>query len=88
VLVELDQASGNLRAPRAIGEHPDEIVALPCADADRSYRTGGARPNAALICSCAWLLEPMILRAGFVIEDVAYSDDPIFAHYICRRNSN
>jgi ubiquinone/menaquinone biosynthesis C-methylase UbiE len=35
-----------------------------------------------------WLLEPMILRAGFVIEDAAYSDDQIFAHYICRRNSN
>ena len=35
-----------------------------------------------------WLLEPMIIRAGFAIEDAAYSYDQIFARYICRRSSN
>ena len=30
-----------------------------------------------------WLLEPMIERAGFVIEEAEYSDDRIFARYIC-----
>lgn len=32
-----------------------------------------------------WLLEPMIERAGFAIERADYSDDLIFAHYICRK---
>ncbi|KAM3098753.1 class I SAM-dependent methyltransferase [Phormidesmis sp. 146-12] len=31
-----------------------------------------------------WLLEPMIERAGFHIEDVVYSPDGIFAKYIAR----
>jgi ubiquinone/menaquinone biosynthesis C-methylase UbiE len=31
-----------------------------------------------------WLLEPMIVRAGFEIEDVTYTDDGIFAHYVLR----
>jgi ubiquinone/menaquinone biosynthesis C-methylase UbiE len=30
-----------------------------------------------------WLLEPMIERAGFAIEQVDYGDDRIFAHYRC-----
>jgi SAM-dependent methyltransferase len=30
-----------------------------------------------------WLLEPMIERAGFAIEQADYSDDGIFAHYHC-----
>jgi len=33
-----------------------------------------------------WLLEPMIQRAGFVIEHARYSDDQISAQYLCRRN--
>lgn len=33
----------------------------------------------------AWLLEPMIQQAGFTIEEAVYSDDQIFAQYICRR---
>ncbi len=32
-----------------------------------------------------WLLEPMILRAGFEIEDASYSDDEMLARYVCRR---
>jgi hypothetical protein len=32
-----------------------------------------------------WLLEPMIERAGFRIEDAAYSQDAIFASYAPRR---
>jgi ubiquinone/menaquinone biosynthesis C-methylase UbiE len=31
-----------------------------------------------------WLLEPMISRAGFEIEDADYSDDGIFAKYVLR----
>ena len=31
-----------------------------------------------------WLLEPMIERAGFRIEDVVYSPDGIFARYVAR----
>lgn len=30
-----------------------------------------------------WLLEPMIEKAGFTIEQADYSDDGIFAHYRC-----
>jgi ubiquinone/menaquinone biosynthesis C-methylase UbiE len=32
-----------------------------------------------------WLLEPMIEHAGFTIESARYSDDQIFARYLCRR---
>jgi SAM-dependent methyltransferase len=32
-----------------------------------------------------WLLEPMIEQAGFAIERADYSDDGIFAHYVCAR---
>ena len=32
----------------------------------------------------AWLLEPMIERSGFHIEDVVYSPDGIFAKYLAR----
>jgi SAM-dependent methyltransferase len=32
-----------------------------------------------------WLLEPMIERAGFVIDETDYSDDRMFARYVCRR---
>jgi ubiquinone/menaquinone biosynthesis C-methylase UbiE len=31
-----------------------------------------------------WLLEPMIERAGFVIEDASHSEDGIFARYLLR----
>lgn len=31
-----------------------------------------------------WLLEPMIGRSGFRIEDAAYSDDGIYAAYVAR----
>jgi len=33
-----------------------------------------------------WLLEPMIRRAGFHIEEALYSDDGIFAKYMLRRD--
>ncbi len=32
-----------------------------------------------------WLLEPMIERSGFRIDDAAYSHDGIFARYVIRR---
>jgi hypothetical protein len=32
-----------------------------------------------------WLLEPMMQRSGFHIEDAIYSDDRIFAKYVLRR---
>ena len=32
-----------------------------------------------------WLLEPMIVRAGLVIEAADYSDDAMVARYVCRR---
>ena len=32
-----------------------------------------------------WLLEPIIGRCGFAIEDAEYSDDGIFAKYVLRR---
>ena len=32
-----------------------------------------------------WLLEPMIERAGFTIEQADYSEDRIFAHYRCAK---
>ena len=32
-----------------------------------------------------WLLEPMLERAGFTIESAEYSDDRVFARYICVR---
>jgi hypothetical protein len=30
-----------------------------------------------------WLLEPMLEKAGFSIEQADYSEDRIFAHYRC-----
>ena len=32
----------------------------------------------------AWLLEPMIRRSGFEIEDAEYSEDAVFAKYVAR----
>ena len=32
-----------------------------------------------------WVLEPMLERAGLAIERASYSDDQIFAGYVCRR---
>ena len=32
-----------------------------------------------------WLLEPIIGRCGFAIEDAEYSDDGISAKYVLRR---
>jgi ubiquinone/menaquinone biosynthesis C-methylase UbiE len=32
----------------------------------------------------SWLLEPMIARSGFEVEDAVYSDDGIFARYVLR----
>jgi SAM-dependent methyltransferase len=32
-----------------------------------------------------WLLEPMLERAGFAVEDAEYSDDGILAKYVARR---
>jgi SAM-dependent methyltransferase len=34
-----------------------------------------------------WLLEPMLERSGFEIEDTDYSDDRIVARYVCRRRA-
>jgi ubiquinone/menaquinone biosynthesis C-methylase UbiE len=34
----------------------------------------------------AWLLEPMLERAGFEIEEVSYGSRRIYAEYICRLN--
>ncbi len=34
-----------------------------------------------------WLLEPMIERAGFVIDHAEYSDDQIFARYFCTKEA-
>lgn len=31
-----------------------------------------------------WLLEPMIERAGFRIEQAVHSDDEFYAHYLAR----
>lgn len=33
-----------------------------------------------------WLLEPMLQRAGFAIEEASYAGDGIFAQYIARAN--
>lgn len=33
-----------------------------------------------------WLLEPMLKRAGFAVEEAEYSDDQVFARYLCVRN--
>lgn len=32
-----------------------------------------------------WLLEPMLERAGLGIEDAQYTDDGVFARYLCRK---
>ena len=34
----------------------------------------------------SWLLEPMMERAGFAIQQVEYSDSRIFADYVCVKN--
>jgi hypothetical protein len=35
-----------------------------------------------------WLLEPMIERAGFTIEEALHSEDGIFARYLIRATAN
>ena len=35
----------------------------------------------------SWLLEPMLEKAGFAIEEAEYSADQIFAKYLCVRRS-
>jgi ubiquinone/menaquinone biosynthesis C-methylase UbiE len=35
-----------------------------------------------------WLFEPMLRRAGFTIEDAAYTDDQISAKYVLRKIAN
>ncbi len=35
----------------------------------------------------SWLLEPMLEKAGFVIKQADYSDDHIFARYVCVKDS-
>jgi ubiquinone/menaquinone biosynthesis C-methylase UbiE len=35
-----------------------------------------------------WLLEPMIEKAGFAIEQAQYSDDRIWAHYRCVKTAH
>ena len=37
---------------------------------------GGARVN------CGWLLEPMMERSGFRIQEARYSEDRMFAMYV------
>ncbi len=32
----------------------------------------------------SWLLEPMLERTGFHIEDASYSDDGVFAKYVLK----
>ncbi|HYJ70369.1 MAG TPA: class I SAM-dependent methyltransferase [Nocardioidaceae bacterium] len=34
----------------------------------------------------SWLIEPMMARCGFAIEDAEYSDDGVFAKYMLRRS--
>jgi SAM-dependent methyltransferase len=31
----------------------------------------------------SWLLEPMLHRAGFVIQEATYADSRVFAEYVC-----
>lgn len=33
----------------------------------------------------SWLLEPMLERAGFRIDDARYADSRLYARYVCRR---
>ena len=35
----------------------------------------------------SWLLEPMLTRAGFAIKQRDYSEDQIFARYICVKSA-
>ena len=60
--------------------------ATGCADA----ATGWTRPELEEHVrdehsTFTWLLEPMITRAGFTIEQATYSDDRITAHYVLRK---
>ena len=39
-----------------------------------------------LLDEVGWLLEPMIVRAGFAIKQSEYSEGGIFAKYVLRRS--
>jgi hypothetical protein len=43
-----------------------------------------ARVIAVDVSAYSWLLEPMILRSGFTIEEAVYSPDGLFAKYVLR----
>lgn len=55
-----------------------------------STQPGVGRPRSELethlrdeFSTFSWLLEPMILQAGFIIKEVEYSDSQIFTGYTC-----
>ncbi len=71
-------------------EDAAERVESWCATGDADPETGWSRGEFEEhvrdeYSTFAWLLEPMIERAGFRIEDAEYSADGIFARYVARR---
>jgi SAM-dependent methyltransferase len=61
-----------------------------CATGEDDIQTGWTRPELEEHVrdehsTFTWLLEPMITRAGFAIDDLSYSHDRMLASYVLRR---
>ncbi|MGI9119441.1 MAG: class I SAM-dependent methyltransferase [Acidimicrobiales bacterium] len=57
------------------------------ADAEGDWSRAELEEHVRDECSTfSWLLEPMIQRSGFAIEQAVYSEDGIFAAYVLRAN--
>ena len=71
--------------PAAAAEHLDSWVASASSDGDQGWSRAELEEHVRDENSTFnWLLEPMMERAGFRIEQALYSDDGIFAKYVLR----
>ena len=98
--VALDRIHGMLR-PGGIFRLWDVVYAFPpaqacdrveawCATGGDDIGDGWSRAELAEHVrdehsTFTWLLEPMIKRTGFLIDDASYSDDKFLARYVLRR---
>jgi SAM-dependent methyltransferase len=91
--VALDRIASIMR-PSGILRLRDIVFGFDARDAERFVRawleSGGAWTRAELEAhlrdehsTFTWLLEPMLERAGFTIEEAEYDARRIFARYVC-----
>lgn len=73
--------------PAEAGERIEAWCATEFGDGDDSWRREDLEEHVRDEHSTfTWLLEPMLQRTGFTIEEARYTPDGIFAQYIARAN--